>query len=56
MLRANCAAFGHGNRCDQDVFRYVLEDVAAEHAVFPPYKCVRCRALVRWLLIFDRGK
>ena len=56
MLRPRCTAFGRGSRGDQHVFRYVLEYVAAEHAVFPPYKCVSCRALVRWLLIFDRGK
>ena len=47
MLRPSCAAFGHGSRGDQHVFRYVLEYVAAEHAVFSPYKCVNCRALVR---------
>jgi hypothetical protein len=56
MPRPNFAAFGHGSRADQHVFRYVLEYVAAEHAVFPPYKCVSCRSLVRWLLIFNRGK
>ena len=36
------------------MFRYVLEYVAAEHAVFPSYKCVSCRALIQSRLIFDR--
>lgn len=40
ILRPNCAAFGHGSSGDEHVSGYVLDYVAAEHAIIPPYKCV----------------
>ena len=56
MRFPDCTAFGHGIRGDQNVLRYILEYVAAEHAEFPPYEYLRRRAVFWRFLIFDRGK